>query len=203
MARSLTRSVPSRKRSSGPSRLAIRRRKPARCWGSKLPIVPPSKAITRGPCRDPLEVELEVADEAADRDVVVLVGDPLRRLAGDLLGDVDRDIGLEAAGVAHRVEQDPGLGRRARAELDQRARLAGGGEDLGGALLEDLALAAGRVVLGQLGDLLEELRAALVVEVARRELLEGLVSPARTSAAIPESGPPGRQVDVDGDLVCG
>ena len=36
---------------------------------------------------------------------------------------------------------------------------------------EDLALGAGRVVLGQLGDLLEELRTALVVEVLRRQLL--------------------------------
>ena len=39
------------------------------------------------------------------------------------------------------------------------------------ALSEDRPLGPGRVVLGQLGDLLEQLRAALVVEVLRRELL--------------------------------
>ncbi len=78
---------------------------------------------------------------------------------------------FEAAGVAHRAQQVAGLGGRAGAELDQRPRRAGGGDDLGRALGEDLALGARRVVLGQLGDLLEELRAALVVEVLRRQLL--------------------------------
>ena len=90
---------------------------------------------------------------------------------GDLLGDVDRDVGVEAAGVAHRAQQVAGLRRRAGAELDQGAGRAGGGEDLGRALGEDLPLGPGRVVLGQLGDPLEQLRAALVVEVFRRQLL--------------------------------
>src|ERR1700733_3554646 len=63
------------------------------------------------------------------------------------------------------------LRRRAGAELDQGGRIAGSGEDLGRAPAEDLPLGPGRVVLDQLGDLLEQLRAALVVEVLRRQLL--------------------------------
>ena len=88
-------------------------------------------AVGRG---DPLQVLLEVADEAADGEAGVLVDQAGGRLVGDLLGDVDRDVGLEAAGVAHRVEQVAGLRRRAGAELDQGAGPAGGGEDLGRAL---------------------------------------------------------------------
>ena len=40
-----------------------------------------------------------------------------------------------------------------------------------GLALEDLGLAAGRVVLGEPGDLVEQLRAALVVEPLRRQVL--------------------------------
>ena len=68
-----------------------------------------------------------------------------------------------------RVEQQPRLLGGAGAELDQRPRARQLG-DLGRALLEDLALAAREVVLGQPGDLVEELAPALVVEPLRREL---------------------------------
>src|SRR6478736_5761798 len=78
---------------------------------------------------------------------------------------------MQATCLAHRVEQVTGLGRRAGAQLDKRAWRASCGDDLAGSLGEDLALGAGRVVLLKLGDLLEELRAALVVEVLRRQLL--------------------------------
>src|SRR5262249_19528339 len=54
---------------------------------------------------------------------------------------------------------------------DQRPRRAGGGDDVGGAVGEDRALGPGRVVLLELGDPLEQLRAALVVEPLRRQLL--------------------------------
>ena len=73
--------------------------------------------------------------------------------------------------VAHRVEENAALGGGAGAELDQRPRPRRG-DDLGRSRVEDLALAAGRVVLGLFGDPLEQLRAALVVEVLRRQLLE-------------------------------
>src|SRR5690606_37273761 len=54
------------------------------------------------------------------------------------------------------------------AQLQQRAG-AGGGGDVRRPLDEDLPLAAGRVVLLQPGDLLEEGAAALVVEPFRRQ----------------------------------
>ena len=73
--------------------------------------------------------------------------------------------------------------------------------DPGGVALEDRALGAGRVVLGELGDRLEQLRAALVVEVARGELLEGLRETGPHVRGHPRQRPPGRQVDVDGDLL--
>ena len=104
---------------------------------------------------DALEVVLEVADQAAHLEARVLVDEQPGGLVGDLLGDVDRDVGLQAAGVAHRAEQVAGLRGRARAELDQGRRRAGRGDDLGRALGEDLPLGAGRVVLVELGDLLE------------------------------------------------
>ncbi len=147
---------------------------------------------------DPLEVDLEVADQAADFEAGVLVDQGLRGFVGDLLGDVDRDVGAQAAGGAHRVEQVARLRGRAGAELDQGAGSAGGGEDLARAVAQDLALAAGRVVLGQLGDLLEQLRAALVVEVLRRELL-GRGGQPLAHVLRHRLGGAGVEVDVDRD----
>ena len=126
----------------------------------------------------------------------------LRGLVGDLLGDVDRDVGEQAAGVAHRAQQVAGLCRRAGAELDQDAGLAGGAEDLGGALGEDLALGERRVVLGELGDLLKELGAALIVEILRRQLL-GLGREAGADVALHRLAAVGGEVDFDLDLLCG
>jgi hypothetical protein len=59
----------------------------------------------------------------------------------------------------------------AEAELDE---LTGAGyrDDLRGAAVQDHPLAARRVVLGELRDAVEQLGAALVVEVLRRQLLE-------------------------------
>ncbi len=147
---------------------------------------------------DALEVVLEVADEAAHGEARVLPDQRLGSLVGDLLGDVDRDVGLQAAGIAHRAEQVAGLCRRAGAELDQRLRPAGGGNDLAAALGEDRALGPGRVVLGQLGDLLEQLRAALVVEVLRRQLL-GLGRESGANIASHRRGGVGSEVDLDRD----
>ena len=171
----MTRSVPSSRWSSGSSRPAMRLEE-----GGALVRVEvadraaeegdqPRPGLARG--RRALEVGLEVADQPVDVEPGVLLDQRRGGFAGDLLGDVDRDVGAQGARVAHRVEQVAGLRGRAGAELDQRRRVARGGDDLGRALDQDLALAAGRVVLLELGDRLEELRAALVVEVLRRELL--------------------------------
>ena len=199
MAASLTRSVPSRKRSPGYISVAIRARNERRGAGPEVADRAAEEGEQRAlGARDPLEVGLVVADDAVDVQARVLVDELVGDAARDLLGDVDGHVRLERAGVAHRVEQHPALGGGARAELDQRPRRRRG-DDLGRAGVEDLALAAGRVVLGQLGDPLEQLGAALVVEVLRRQLLE------RAGEALADDlGHPGeraalRQVDLDLD----
>ena len=88
----------------------------------------------------------------------------------------------QRSGVAQRVQQQPGLLRRAAADLDQRLG-AGDRGDLVGVLGQDRPLGAGRVVLGQPGDLVEQLAARGVVEVLGRQCLGVAVKPARTSAA--------------------
>ena len=91
--------------------------------------------------------------------------------------DVDglvRHVGLAADGGA---EEDAGLGRGAGAELGDgeassfgvRFRLGGEGDDLVGVGGEEGSLGAGEVVLGELGDLLEEGGAGFVVEEPRGE----------------------------------
>ena len=118
------------------------------------------------------------------------------------LGDVDRDVGGEAAGVAHRAQQVARLRCRARAELDQGPGLPRRGDDLSRAPGEDLALGAGRVVLGQLGDLLEELGAALVVEVLGRQLLR-LGGQAEADVARHREAAVGAQAHLDLDRLGG
>ncbi len=86
---------------------------------------------------------------------------------------------------------------RARAQLDERVGPAAGG-DRGRLPPQDLGLPPGRVVLRQPGDLVEELRAAVVVEPLRRQQLGhggeagADVGPQR----LVEVG--GAEVDVDG-----
>jgi len=83
--------------------------------------------------------------------------------------DVDgliEDLGLE---VRSSAEQDAGLGGGAGAKLGDGDRRLERAEDLIGVSGEDRALGAGEVVLGELGDLLEELGATFVVEEPGRE----------------------------------
>ena len=114
---------------------------------------------------------LEVADHAVHEQPVVLVHELLGGVTHDGFRDVERDVAAEVAGRGHGIEQYPRLLGRARAELDQ---LAGpdGARYLIGLRVQDGLLGAGRVVLGQLADALEQLRASGVVEVLGRELLE-------------------------------
>ncbi len=121
--------------------------------------------------RDAVEVALEVADHAVHAQPGVLAGERLGAVAHHALGDVHRDVALERAGRLQRVEQHARLGGGAGAELDELDRVGQLG-DLRGALLEDRALGARGVVLGQLADLVEQVGAAGVVEVLGRQLLE-------------------------------
>jgi hypothetical protein len=121
--------------------------------------------------RDLRQVALEVADDAVDVERRVLVGERGGAVAHGLLGDVERHVAPERAGALHRVEQHARLGRRARPELDQlgHARAA---HDRVGVVPQDRALGPGRVVLREVADAVEQLRAAGVVEVLGRQLLE-------------------------------
>ncbi len=121
--------------------------------------------------RDVAQVALEVADHAVHAQARVLLDQAFGAAVDHALGHVDGDVALERAGRLQRVEQHARLGRGPGAELDE---LAGAGQlgQLLGALLEDRPLGAGRVVLGQLADAVEQLRPARVVEVLRRQLLE-------------------------------
>src|SRR3954469_5048310 len=80
-------------------------------------------------------------------------------------------------GVGHRREQDPGLLRRARPQLDQRVSAESG--DVGRVGDEDLPLTPRRVVLVKARDLVEQVGAPLVIEVLRWELFGDRRQPAR------------------------
>ena len=83
--------------------------------------------------------------------------------AQEIAADVDRHI---SAGV-HGAEQDRRLGGRARAELDHRLAGAEHRRDLAAMAFEQGRLGARRIIFGEAGDLLEQFRAATVVEPAR------------------------------------
>src|SRR5205807_3495604 len=107
---------------------------------------------------------LEIADHAVNLESVVLVDQGPRRILEGALGHVERDIAPERAGALHRAQQYAGFCGGSRSQLDQ---LTGGGvaNDLIRTLSQDPELSPRGVILGQLADLLEQLRAARVVEV--------------------------------------
>jgi hypothetical protein len=82
--------------------------------------------------------------------------------------DIERHELAKGATFAERPQQQAGLGRGAAAELDQRLAPQEFG-DLARARSQDRGLGPGRVVLGQPGDLLEQLAAALVGLAAVRD----------------------------------
>ena len=124
-----------------------------------------------GRARNAVEVALEVADDTVDLEPVVLVHQLHGGLAHHALGHVERQVAAGTRAGGHGVEQQPRLGGGARAKLDQlhRGRRL---HDRHGGVLEDRHLRPGRVVLGQVADPLEQRRAARVVEVLGRDLLE-------------------------------
>ena len=117
-------------------------------------------------------------------------GDRLGDVIGDLRVDGDAGEGLfeikagffeggwanvdglvEQAGLGGGggAEEDAGFGRGAGAELDDGDFPANGGKNSRGAFGEDSAFGAGEIVLGELGNLLEEEGAGFVVEEPGRE----------------------------------
>ena len=88
---------------------------------------------------DLVEMVLEVADDRVHFDAVVLAGDRGRCAPECLLADVERNEATQRARARERVEQQPRLLRRARAELDERVG-AGLRGDRAGAFREDAPL---------------------------------------------------------------
>ena len=148
--------------------------------------------------RDLTQVPLEVADDPVHVEARVAARDRVRGVAEEALAHVEGHEAGEPVRVGEGVEQGEGLLRRARTELHQRVGVRAL-DDGGRPLREDLPLAARRVVLGQPGDLVEQLAAAVVVEPLRRQpLLLGGEAPAHIGAE--RLGQVvGSEVDVDGD----
>ena len=140
----------------------------------KFPIVPPRKATIRGPssgggtcCRWRSKSPTMPWTSRPSKTRRQLVGD-----AHDhRLGHVDRDVAAQRSRRRERAEQHARLLRGPGAQLDDLGR-ARGLRDARGLGDEDRALGARRVVLGQLADPVEQLRADRVVEVLGRQLLE-------------------------------
>ncbi len=105
---------------------------------------------------DEREVAVEVTHHCVHRCHRVRLGDRVAGGAQRGRAAVERHETSEPARVAQRVEQQAGLGRRARPELDERVGTARRG-DLAGVVFEDLAFAPRRVVLGETRDLVEQL----------------------------------------------
>src|SRR5262249_45076786 len=144
----------------------------------------------------PVEVALEVADDRVHVDTWVLDLDGGGGVTQRRFAHVERDEPPEGFVRGERVEQQPRLLGRPRAELHERV---GGGahRDITGVPGEDGALGAGRVVLRQAGDLVEQAATLLVVEPLRREDLRRRGEPG-TSVGTERGGQVvGPEVDVD------
>ena len=134
-------------------------------------MVEPRKAKSRRPSAgSDCEVPLEVADDGVHLEPRILARDRVRAADQHLLAHVERDETTQGSLGDERVQQEPCLLGRSRAQLDERLRVCLG-RDLGCPLLEDPALRPREVVAGEPSDLVEQKRASLVVEPDRRDLL--------------------------------
>jgi hypothetical protein len=112
-----------------------------------------------------LDLAREVGGEGAHRQhrhLGLQLGD---RLMQELFGNIDRNKALGG----NRLAQAARLLAVAGAQLDHRAAGADPARDVGAVAQHDLALGARGVVLGQAGDLFEDLRAPLVIEILGRQ----------------------------------
>ncbi len=134
-------------------------------------MVEPGKKPVRGHAGDRRRQRKrpgEIGRERQHRKAGMIAGELRRLLLQHLAGNVDRHIGGDRG---RGREQQADLAARARPELDERT--AGGQEacELASARAQDLELAAGRVIFRERGDLLEQPRAGIVVEILRRKAL--------------------------------
>ncbi len=108
----------------------------------------------------------EVGDEGPDGKPVMALLEPACGFGKELLRHVDRDIGVDRG---KRGKQEARLAARSGAELDQHVGVTHLGRDLGAMIGEQRRLHPRRIILLELGDLLEQLRAAGVVEEPARQ----------------------------------
>ena len=110
----------------------------------------------------------EVGFDRQDRKARIVAAKLFRFLDEHLRGNVDRHIGRDRAGGR---EQDAHLLARAAAEFDKCRARRKKPRHVRRTLAQQLKLATRRVIFGQRGDILEKLRARLVIEIFRREPL--------------------------------
>jgi hypothetical protein len=111
---------------------------------------------------DGVQVLPEVADDACDVDVGVLVGDCFCCGAKRGFGHIEELEAPKPSRCGHRVEEQARLLGGTGTELDEGISAADRG-DRTGPFGEDRPFGAGGVVLGQSGDRLEQLTAVVVV----------------------------------------
>src|SRR5229473_1285451 len=150
MAGSFLRSTPISISPSGPSSSAQWARNRTTASGSKLPMVDPGKNPTRFP------------------------GEPGGGLAEIFARDVDRHIGGRRL---ERLQEDAHLAAGTAAQFHEPAMRAEMRRDRAGIFLEDRDLGAGQIVFRNLTDLLEQGRAAHIVEEFARQRLRVLSEP--------------------------
>jgi hypothetical protein len=132
----------------------------------KLPIVEPGKkprlpALSSVAPLGQGERLREVGHDGLHRQVREVAREAGGRVVQEVGGDVDRHVALQRM---HRREQQARLAARAAADLDEAVHAADLALELGREAGQQARLGARRVVLGDLGDLLEQLGAAAVVQ---------------------------------------
>src|SRR5229473_2201207 len=156
MARSFLRSTPISISPSGPSSSAQWARNRTTASGSKLPIVDPGKNPTRLP------------------------GGPGGGRAQIVARDVDRHIGRRRL---ERLQEDAHLAAGTAAQFDEPAMRAEMPGNSAGIFLEDRDLGAGQIIFRNLTDLLEQGRAAHIVEEFARQRFRFVAEPGEDRVA--------------------
>ncbi len=117
-----------------------------------------------------LERRADVGDPGQHANIGVPVAKTIGGFLEELLTHIHGHVERQPPGGAHRVENDAGFLGAPRPELDEGSRAKRAHERLH-PRVQDLALGAREIVLGEPCDLLEQHGAAVVVEPLWRELL--------------------------------
>ena len=125
-------------------------------------------AWTSGNIGGNVEVGGEIGDDRPRRKLGKPTPDALDRLAKKIRRDVDRRVDARRL---KRIDEDLGLDRRAGAVFEQHDAFAAERRHLSGVAAKNRGLRPGQIIFVEAGDLLEQFRAALVVEPSAGERL--------------------------------